>query len=927
MSSGDAATMLVTEVVTLNATSRRPQLGIATTDVERHDTVTREAVEQHGGSIVASTPGRIAAIFPAANAATHAAIDCQTDFASDSGLVDAPLRVRIALHSGPGGEGARALSNNSIRRRTILLAAVAYGGQILVSESSALQLRESTEPFTLRDLGPHRLKDLSPPERLFQLVVSGLRSEFPAPRSLDHPDLPSNLPTMDTPFVGRLNEIEEVLGLLDEARLVTLTGAGGAGKTRLSLQAAAESLDGAGDGAWLVELAPLNDERQIPSAILKALDIPGSDTDSLDLLVRTLAMQRPLLLLDNCEHVVDRVAKVVDVVLRACPGVRILATSREPLGVDGERVYRVPSLSLPDEDAVSLADAANSEAGRLFLARAATVGASIAERDGQLVASVCRRLDGIPLAIELAAARLTTLSLPELSARLDERFRLLTGGARSAMARQQTLQALVDWSYELLNPSERSVLQRLSVFSGSFELRAAETVCAGETVNEADVLNVIHSLVQKSLVIAQRDGDESRYRLLESIRQYAAVELLRDEGGVGVLDLRDRHATYFLSVARRAAPELEGPAIGVWIARLDRDMDNLRTAVDHLVDGRAVDALELVGSLERFFNFKACVDIIAPTLRAVSKVNHGDRQVAEVVSAALITVCMITGWHLIGQREEMEAAGRYAERAEELAGRERRFDLEARALACRTLVDLYRGDREAAAMHSAQAEEIARRCRNDTLLAEVLISSLHHILMEHRGWTSVQSYARAEEALRAAERAGDVALVSRMKFWYGTHALNEGRPADAQRFYEESLEVTYQIGAYDGATLNNYVIVCLVQGEYDSAISPLRKCLRRMRRAGFRTNAGDLLAAGACIATWRGEPTAGAQLHGAADVVRGPAYETGEVFRTTADVAIEEASIDRTRSAIGDVEYEKAYDEGKRLPVDQACDLALAIVG
>ncbi|HLK44461.1 MAG TPA: hypothetical protein VKT18_00670, partial [Acidimicrobiales bacterium] len=516
-------------------------------------------------------PGRLVASFPTGAAAARAAIASQASFSS--GPADGvPLRVRIGVHSGPSEELSEEAS--AAVRRAGHLSAVAYGGQVLVSESTAVLLRESPGSFEVRDLGPHRLRDLGPPERLSQLVAPGLRAEFPAPRSLDHPDLPNNLPTMDSPFVGRVHEIDEVLRLLEESRLVTLTGAGGAGKTRLSLQAAAEALDAADDGAWLVELAPVTDDQQVPHAIVSALDLPGADTDALELLLRSLAMQRPLLVLDNCEHVIDRVAKVADVLLRSCPGVRILATSREPLGVDGERVYRVPSLSLPDEDAISLADVAGSEAVRLFLARADLVGASIAEGEGHLVASVCRRLDGIPLAIELAAARLTTLSLPELSARLDERFRLLTGGARSAMARQQTLQALVDWSYQLLNPSERSVLQRLSAFSGSFELTAAETVCAGGAVDEADVLNVVHSLVQKSLAIAQRDGDATRFRLLETIRQYGAAELLRDEGAVGVMDVRDRHASYYLGVARHAAPELLGTDAGAWVAKLDKDMDN-----------------------------------------------------------------------------------------------------------------------------------------------------------------------------------------------------------------------------------------------------------------------------------------------------------------------------------------------------------------
>ncbi|HLK44615.1 MAG TPA: tetratricopeptide repeat protein, partial [Acidimicrobiales bacterium] len=331
-------------------------------------------------------------------------------------------------------------------------------------------------------------------------------------------------------------------------------------------------------------------------------------------------------------------------------------------------------------------------------------------------------------------------------------------------------------------------------------------------------------------------------------------------------------------------------------------------------------------SLERFFNFKACVDIIDPTLRAVSRVDHHDPRTAEVVSAALIVVCMITGWHLIGQREAMTASGKYAERAEELARRVRRFDLEARALMCRTLVDMYHGDRAAAAEHAAMAEDVARWCRDGSILSEVLVSTLHHGLVEHQGWTPEQVYARAEEALRAAERVGDVAMVSRIKFFYGTAALGEGRLAEARRFLDESLELTYELGAYDGASLNNYLIICLAQGDHEAAIPPLRTCLRRMRRSGFRTNAGDLLSASAAIATWRDEHAASAQLHGAADVVRAPAYETGEMLQTPVEAAMEHASVERSRAAIGDEDFDKAYGEGAALPVDQACDLALAVL-
>ncbi|HEV3213464.1 MAG TPA: hypothetical protein VGZ03_08735 [Acidimicrobiales bacterium] len=837
-----------------------------------------------------------------------------------------PLRVRMAMHTGTCTERLGTPVGPAVRRARHL-ANMAYGGQVLVSATSSVLLFEGGESFALRDLGLHRLKDLGPPEHVFQLELPDLRTDFPPLRSLDHPDLPNNLPTMVAPLVGRVEELEHVLGLLDEARLVTLAGPGGAGKTRLAVHAAAEALDGAGSGgAWLVELAPVSDEQQVPFAIVTALDIPESDTDSLELLVRALATQETLLVLDNCEHVIDRVAKIADTLLRECAGVRILATSREPLGVDGELVYRVPSLSLPEEDVSSLTESAGSDAVDLFLGRASMVGAVIADSDGPLVASVCRRLDGIPLAIELAAARLTSLSLAELSERLDERFRLLTGGARSAMARQQTLQALVDWSYELLNPPERSALQRLSVFSGPFDLDAAQTVCAGDDLDDLDVVNLLHSLVQKSLVIAQQDAEATRYRLLETIRQYGAIELLRDSGSTGVLDVRDRHADYYLATARAAAPGLQGPDVGAWIAALDRDADNLRAAITHLADLRPRDVLELIGCIERYFTLKAAVDIIPPTLRAVSKVDHNDPRTAEVVAAALLAVCRMTAWHLIGRPAEVEASERYALRAEELASRTRRFDLEARALVYRMQVALYRGDRGGAVAHLGAAEEIARRCRLDSILSEVILSSLHPALVEHQGLTVEQWHARAAEALQAAERAGDLTMVSQVKFWYATQALREGRLVESRRLFEETIDLAHRIGAHDGAALNNFLIVCLVQADYDAAVSPLRKCLRRMRRSGFRTNPGDLIAASACIATWRGDPVEGAQLHGAADEIRKPAYETSELFRTASDVAMEEASAARGRAAMGDVEYVKAYEEGARFSVGQACDLALAIL-
>ena len=324
--------------------------------------------------------------------------------------------------------------------------------------------------MSLRDLGSHRLKDLGHPETIFQLVAEGLECDFAPLRSLDNPELANNLPASLNTFVGRSTELAEVRQLIKDSRLLTLTGAGGAGKTRLALQAAAELLDGSGEGVWFVELAPVSDP-DVASTVMAALHLRvESETTSLDSLLRLLRDQNVLIILDNCEHVIDAVAKIADSIGRNCPRVSLVATSREPLGVDGERIFRVRSLSLPGEDVTVADDLEGSDAAELFLARARAHDSSF-EIDNvvaPLVASVCRRLDGIPLAIELAASRLSSMSLDDLHERLDQHFRLLTGASRNALPRQQTLVATVAWSYDLLSDAEREMLRCRSVFVGGF---------------------------------------------------------------------------------------------------------------------------------------------------------------------------------------------------------------------------------------------------------------------------------------------------------------------------------------------------------------------------------------------------------------------------------------------------------------------------
>jgi predicted ATPase/DNA-binding SARP family transcriptional activator len=443
-----------------------------------------------------------------------------------------------------------------------------------------------------------------------------------------------NLRAALTSFVGREEELGQVLELLDRQRLVTLTGPGGVGKTRLAVEAA-RRLAGDGlsaDGTWLVELAGLRDDRLLPLVVLDVLgvaeerprlDAPAGTTTAEDRLLAALELRQAVLVLDNCEHLADPVARLVEWVLTACPGIRVLATSREPLRVPGEARWPVPALPVPPPGLGSVAELGGFAATRLFLERAAAAAPGFAVRDpaeAAAVAEVCRRLDGLPLAIELAAARAGALPPPQLAARLDDRFRLLTAGARTALPRQQTLRAVMDWSWELLGPSEQAVLRRLAVFMGGASLAAAEMVCAGPDLPATEVADIVARLVDKSLLsMAPAPAPaplwwpgiealglppppepigEPRYQLLETVRAYAAERLAE----AGEADQAARaHATWFAGLAEAAEPELRGRNQLVWFARVSADLDNLRVALQWFLDrGEAAPAVRLIAMLGWF---------------------------------------------------------------------------------------------------------------------------------------------------------------------------------------------------------------------------------------------------------------------------------------------------------------------------------------
>ena len=496
----------------------------------RHDDLLRWSIEDNGGFVFNTVGDAFCAAFPTAGPALEAALASQLALTAEPWGTEVPLRVRLALHTGSAEERDGDYYGPTLSRVARLLAA-AHGGQVLISAATQELARDQLPAdASLRDLGEASLKDLARPERVFQLLHPALAADFPALRSLDNPALPNNLPQQLTSFIGRGKELAEIRALLGGTRLLTLTGAGGSGKSRLSLQAAADVLDQYEGGVWFVKLASLTDPALVPQTVADALGVSEeAGKASVRTLTDWLRPRRLLLVLDNCEHLIAACAALAAELLRACPGVHLLASSREPLGVAGEQAYRVPSLSLPDpkkgETAVALSQ---YEAVSLFIERARAVRADFAVTDANApaVAQVCFRLDGIPLAIELAAVRVRSLSVEDINARLNDRFRLLTGGARDMLPRQQTLRALIDWSYDLLTEQEKTLLRRLSVFAGGWTLAAAEAVGPGEgatggVIEDWEVLDLLTSLVDKSLVVYEEGADGgARYRLLETIRHY-----------------------------------------------------------------------------------------------------------------------------------------------------------------------------------------------------------------------------------------------------------------------------------------------------------------------------------------------------------------------------------------------------------------------
>jgi predicted ATPase/class 3 adenylate cyclase len=877
-----------------------------------HDEIMRDAIEANDGHLVKTTGDGAHAAFAIAADAIAAC------FAAQRALQAYPwgelrIKSRMALHSGAAELRGGDYYGPTLNRASRLMAA-AHGGQILLSLATEELVRDHLPANTaLRDMGERRLKDLIRPERVYQVIAPDLPADFPPLKTLDA--RPNNLPAQTTPFIGRDNEIRAIKERLSNAnvRLLTLSGVGGTGKTRLALQAAADMVDNFEHGVFFVPLASLSDPALVLPTIAQAFAVREAAGRPLQEQLKDYLREKQLLLvLDNFEQVIDAAPRVTDL-LTAAPGLKVLVTSREVLRLSGETDYPVPPLSLPDPKRLPpLERFTQYEAVALFIERAVAVKPAFAvtNENAPAVAEICHRLDGLPLAIELAAARVRVLPPRRMLAELNHRLSFLMGGARDLPGRQKTLRGAIDWSHDLLTGDEQKLFRRLAVFVSGCALEAIEAVCNIE--NDLLVLDALESLVGKSLVNETEADGEPRFAMLETIREYAGDRLV----AAGDADrMRDRHRDYFLALAELAEPKLQGAEQAAWLRRLEEEHGNLRSALEwSLVQAGSRGGLRLSGALARF-------------------------------------------WDTRGHLSEGRA---WCARALRKAGAEERTPERAKALNAAGVLARYQGDYPAARALHEESLAILRQLDDKKGMA-VSLNSLGNVAWEQGDYPAAR--ALHEESLAIMRELGNRSGIGSSLMNLGNVALEQGDYPAARALYEESLAIARELrdGRVIASSLNNLGVVARYQGDYASARSLYEENLTIWRELGDRGGIAGTLSNLGDVACKLGDYPAAGALHQEVLAIRRELGDMAGIASSLEDMATVVAALgsslraariwgaaERLRAEVGsplppgdrpdydrrlataratlgdDAAFDRAWEAGRALTLEQAIELALA---
>jgi predicted ATPase/class 3 adenylate cyclase len=875
-----------------------------------HHRIVDEAAGRHGGTRVDAAGDGLFMAFPTARGALSAAVEAQRTLGTHPWPSDAAVRVRMGIHTGEPLSAGTGYVGIDVHRASRICNA-AHGGQILISQPAQSLLGSSLPAgIGLRDLGDHRLRGIESAERLYQVVAPGLDESFPPVRSLD--TLPNNLPRQLSSFIGREAEIVAAEGRLAGTSLLTLTGAGGVGKTRLAVEIGAHLASSFRDGVWLVELAALTDADLVDDAVAAALAIKQrAGTEILAALVEDIGARAMLLILDNCEHLIGGVVAMTDELLRRCPNLKVIATSREALGIPGEALLPVPSMSLPPADAAASADTMrDSDAVLLFVDRAAAVlpGFALGPSNADAIAQICRRLDGIPLAVELAAARVRSLPPNQIAARLDDRFRLLTGGSRTALPRHRTLRAAMDWSFDLLGVPEQAILPRLAVFAGSFSLEAAESVTAGGPVAERDVLDLLGRLVDRSLLVSEEGHQEARFRMLETIRDYAQ-ERLAESGEAGIR--YGQHRDWYVTLVERARPAFfSGPVQPEWVVRLAADHDNLRSALRWAhEDPNGADAeLTMASGLWRFWEVRGDLEEGSAWLeRALARLG-GE---VSIRRASALTGAGVLAAH----RGDYARAAAFHE-ASLMLHRELGNPL-AIATACNNLasVAIERSDLERARELYTEAIELTREGGDQQAAAFTLINLAD---LTSRMGEAAEADRLFRESIELFERLGDRFGVAHASTRLAQTARRRGDLDTARTHFEDALAIHRAAADRHGEArvLAHLADVTADGGDAASAESLYQQSLAIRIEQGDRIGMATVIERLAGVAEDR--PARAAALLGGAAAIRDA---IGAPRSAVAESRVDQFLAGLHR-AIGQAAIDQAVAEGRRAPLAQTLDRA-----
>ena len=816
------------------------------TILDEHAAILRRAVADHGGVEVSTHGDAFFVVFTSPPAAVRAAVAAQRALAAHDWSPAPPVRVRMGVHTGEGTLGGDDYVGLDVHRAA-RIADAAHGGQVIVSDATrGLVQHALPDGVSLRDLGVHRLRGLADPEALHELAVEGLRADFPPPRTLDA--RPNNLPLQLTSFVGREEEIAEVERLLGHTRLLTLTGPGGSGKSRLALAVAADLLTQFRDGSCFVDLSPVTDPALVPAAVANALGVPeAAGRPILDGVKEHLRDRELLQVVDNFEQVAEA-GPVIEELLLAAPRLRTMVTSRVVLALRGEQEYAVPPLHVPDPGRLprDLSAVGAVEAVQLFCERAlaASPRFALTEQNAPVVAEICARLDGLPLAIELAATRTKVLTPEQILSRLKRRLSILTSGSRTLPERQRTLRAAIAWSYDLLDPVEQRLFGRLSVFTGGWAFEAAEAVCDPEGLG-LDALDGLTSLVDKSLIRrSEPPGRPSRFLMLETIREFAQEQL---EASGDLEPVRERHADHYLCLAEEAEPHLTATDQGEWLDRCDTEHANIRAALRWAIDrGQAGRAQAAAGALWRFWQQRGHLTEGRRWLEEVLAMPTGQARTAERAKA-LAAAGGIAWW-----------SDRGASRAfyEEALAIERELGDPARlaeALYNQAFAVAAEHDQEAAARLLAESLELYRRLGDEPGVARILTMQVVPDAMAG-AWDRV--VATLEEVAAIWRRLGNRLDLAFNLIWLAFARGRAGRADDARATALEALELFREADNPTGAALAFLDLAFLFtwEGRHDDAIrmAGVGEALRRRAGGGPMPGFGGML---------EGDPVADARAH------------------------------------------------------------------